>query len=327
MEPASFANPSSQPLRGALVNAGSMRKPKRQVQFLIAETQETPSKKSRYKVGEESDSSQKTAALSPVKKAADLIQSKIKAAYRAFHRYDFLEALNILREAGNPPEHERKILLLKAQLYAYTCAYENAESEFTLLFSKYPLAADALEARGRFYLKAMDPRRALKDFEKAAELDPTKKVFYWVAQCYIDLKEIDAAKEICLAQSEYGEVDPQLIVIEADILKEEKAYESALKKYQEALELDPKLVRAWLGRGLVFKQLGNPEKAFENFNKALEIHPKYTAALRERAFLYQQLQDKENALGDFNEIAKNIPRHPEVGFWISNLIDPITCSQ
>jgi len=57
-----------------------------------------------------------------------------------------------------------------------------------------------------------------------------------------------------------------------------KRYEEALKCYEKAIELDPKYVLAWYNKGNAFGRLGENEEAVRCFDKALTLDPKFVHA-------------------------------------------------
>jgi tetratricopeptide (TPR) repeat protein len=50
-------------------------------------------------------------------------------------------------------------------------------------------------------------------------------------------------------------------------------FETALAEYEKALEIDPKLALAYIGRAYVYEKLGRPGPARDDYDKALELDP------------------------------------------------------
>lgn len=57
-----------------------------------------------------------------------------------------------------------------------------------------------------------------------------------------------------------------------------KNFEEAIKKYEEALNLDPKDARIYYNLGIVYETMNVIDKAKHNFRLALELDEKLTAA-------------------------------------------------
>ena len=56
--------------------------------------------------------------------------------------------------------------------------------------------------------------------------------------------------------------------------KDLKRYEEALETFQKAIEIEPKNVEAWIGKGKSLNNLKRYEEALETFQEAIEIEPK-----------------------------------------------------
>jgi tetratricopeptide (TPR) repeat protein len=85
------------------------------------------------------------------------------------------------------------------------------------------------------------PEKALKDFNRAIDIDPTR------ADAYVG---------------------------RANTLSTLGRYAEALPDYNRALEIDPKLANAYANRGSAHSQTGQYKKAIADYEKALELDPK-----------------------------------------------------
>lgn len=73
---------------------------------------------------------------------------------------------------------------------------------------------------------------------------------------------------------------------ESDRAKNDKKardeYEKALKDFQRAVELDPKLPQAYNGIGFAYRKLGDYSKALDNYDRALALDPGFLDAIEYR---------------------------------------------
>src|SRR5262249_48884640 len=69
----------------------------------------------------------------------------------------------------------------------------------------------------------------------------------------------------------------------------------------------PKLVSAWINRGIVYTSMGQPDKAIADFSKAIELDPKGAAAWTKRGIAYEDLGQHEKALADLSKVCELIP--------------------
>ncbi|MEO0206922.1 MAG: tetratricopeptide repeat protein, partial [candidate division WOR-3 bacterium] len=82
----------------------------------------------------------------------------------------------------------------------------------------------------------------------------------------------------------------------------EKNYESALKDYDRALQINPKYVKAYVHRGNTYNVLGDFDRALKDYDTALEIDSTYLDAYHNRAVLYFNAKEYELALKDLLKI-------------------------
>jgi tetratricopeptide (TPR) repeat protein len=54
--------------------------------------------------------------------------------------------------------------------------------------------------------------------------------------------------------------------------------EEAIKCYDHALEINPRLAEAWYSKGIALGSLGRSEEAIECYDRALEINPRFAEA-------------------------------------------------
>jgi tetratricopeptide (TPR) repeat protein len=79
--------------------------------------------------------------------------------------------------------------------------------------------------------------------------------------------------------------------------EKEGDYDNALREYDRAIVLDPKLAHAFNNRGLVYLARGEKGKAMADFNKAIQLRPTLAAAFGNRAGLWmRQAQDEKAEL-------------------------------
>ena len=72
-------------------------------------------------------------------------------------------------------------------------------------------------------------------------------------------------------------------------------YEKALKDFAKAVELSPKMHKAYNGLGYAYRKSGDYAKALENYNIALQISPDFSDAIEYRGEAYLGLNRPEDA--------------------------------
>ena len=81
-------------------------------------------------------------------------------------------------------------------------------------------------------------------------------------------------------------------------------YESALKAYDKAIELEPDNVIAWDNKGTVLGKLSRYNEEIEIYDKAIELKPDFANSWFHRARTYSLMCNKQNALSDLEEAIK-----------------------
>ncbi|MBW4479000.1 MAG: tetratricopeptide repeat protein [Tolypothrix brevis GSE-NOS-MK-07-07A] len=86
-------------------------------------------------------------------------------------------------------------------------------------------------------------------------------------------------------------------------------YEEALKDFDCAIELNPKLDWAIARRGETYRLMERYEEALKDFNQAIELDPKYLWAIALRAFTYRSMKRYEEAFKDFDRTIELDPKY------------------
>ena len=74
----------------------------------------------------------------------------------------------------------------------------------------------------------------------------------------------------------------------------------ALADYTKAINLNPKDVQAYLGRGYVYQRMGQYDKALVDYNKAVELAPKDAGVYLTRGLAYSVAGKNESAVEDYS---------------------------
>ncbi len=176
-----------------------------------------------------------------------------------------------------------------------------------------------------YYLKAKisaDPDQVAKsvdslrnDVKKTRELEDARKKADDAMQEVERLKkELALAKADTHQQSEYIHAVNKLSASEwldkANKFFNEYAYQDAVDAFGKAMELDPKNVYAYHGRGDAYSILGNHQQAIADFTRAIELDPKDVSGYTSRADAYQELGDYEQAAANYSKAIELDPKDP-----------------
>ena len=77
--------------------------------------------------------------------------------------------------------------------------------------------------------------------------------------------------------------------------------DSAISNYSKAIEIDPKLVKAYNNRGIAYIWKKQYDLAIADFTKAIELDPKNGKAYHNRAVVYSYKGDTDKARQDLHK--------------------------
>jgi tetratricopeptide (TPR) repeat protein len=123
--------------------------------------------------------------------------------------------------------------------------------------------------RGVTYAKQGRYDRAISDFNKALELDPT---YAW-AYHNRGLAYADGKKD----------------------------FDRAIADYNKALEINPRYFDAYFGRGYAYRVKGDYDKAISDYSEALDINPRFAEAYYNRAVAYYLNKEYDKAWDDLHK--------------------------
>ena len=74
----------------------------------------------------------------------------------------------------------------------------------------------------------------------------------------------------------------------------------AIKDFNAAIKLDPKMAEAYWGRGSVYAEMEEFEPALKDLNTCIKINPGVGDAFYNRAFVFMAMDEPQKALNDLN---------------------------
>ena len=155
----------------------------------------------------------------------------------------------------------------------------------------YVNGGDALDHynRGLAWTREGDHGRAIPDYERAGELDPTDvDAFLNLGNCWYAKEDYDRAIEfydVCV------ELNPKYF----------RAYSAAKADFTLAIELCPGVAVLYSNRGQLWIDLGEYEKGVADFSKALEIDPTNWRFYYGRGISFDAVDDYAKAIADYDE--------------------------
>lgn len=210
-----------------------------------------------------------------------------------------------------------------------------ATQEAALVLAEDPNDAAALLARAQAFQESGAWRAAAADYERLLELQPSATRLYQpLALAYRALGEPERAERLLARRGETPVAvdDPWVRALEAlkvgiqhdldeaDALYTRGDFAAAEAAFRAALEKDPGVARAHLGRGSALKELGRLEEALAAYERALAIQPAYAKAHYNRGTVLALLGDDREALAAYDAALEIEPQYAEARFNRANAL-------
>jgi len=103
----------------------------------------------------------------------------------------------------------------------------------------------------------------------------------------------------------------QDLIREGAILAKGGNYDSAISKFQEALQVDPNVADTYFYIGLAESQLGNQDKALDYYEQAIQKNPHHFNAYKQSAMIYVEQKEDQKAHKYFIKALLANPRDGE----------------
>ena len=179
-------------------------------------------------------------------------------------------------------------------------APDKAVEYFTRAISLDQEFSSAFTNRGLAYRDLKQYERAIRDYDRAIDLDPADVDYNNRGNAYGDLKQYERAIR------DYDraiELDPRFAIAfnnRGVTYAKLKQFEWAIRDYDRAIKLDPADAAAFNSRGIAHTSLKKYEWAIRDFDRAIELGPRFAHAFNNRGFVYEELGQYERAIQDYD---------------------------
>lgn len=181
---------------------------------------------------------------------------------------DFRKAIKL-----NP--EDSRTFVDRAEFHRTRGNYETAYEDLSEAIEVDPNNAMAHLKLGEVLYYLGKPTEAINHLTIAMELDPNTKVdgYYFRAMSWMGLFDFQKAHEDFTRSLEHCPNDPDTLIERAYCSTIQGNSTLAARDFSAAIRLDPKLGKAWSGRGKLNSSLGNYSAAIADFDQAKELLP------------------------------------------------------
>lgn len=189
--------------------------------------------------------------------------------------------------------------------------WRDSMSLWTHVIKNNPKLAVAYNNRGEAYSQSGLHDLAIKDYNKALELDPLHVSSYnnradaLIARGETNLAIKDYDKSIELNRN----INFQAYYNRGNIHLARQEFLLALEDYNRAIEINPAFPQVYNNRGIVYLNQQKWDLALENFNKTLQLDPRYGEGYNNRGYALLQMKKYSDALKDFETSLRFNPKN------------------
>ncbi|MCD6101281.1 MAG: tetratricopeptide repeat protein [Candidatus Marinimicrobia bacterium] len=205
--------------------------------------------------------------------------------------------------------------LAEAQRLYNDAKYTEAEKVYLEAVQMNPNFADSYYLLGMVYVRLGNYKKAREYFSKAIEMKPEegkykKKYEAFVKQLLYEGNQIFSRRDYTGALKKFHDAidlnpeEPLAYYLSAVVYLKIKDYDKVFEYIDKSLQLNPEYHKAYLVKGKAYFYKGEYQKAIEVYQKALEIKSDYVDAMENLGIAYYKLRKLDEALRYFKEALK-----------------------
>lgn len=180
----------------------------------------------------------------------------------------------------------------EVQMMRAVCLYENGNTEAAanafgecVNFESVNSAFLIVVIQCFLELKRYD--QGLRVADRIVELDPfNADGYYQQAICHIGMKDVTTAYDCICKALEIDPLNPDFLVVKADLLTERNDYAEAKEILLTLLEREPDFYKTYFPLGYIFEQEENWGKSLEFYKKSYDNNPQDAVSLLKMVKLY-----------------------------------------
>jgi Tfp pilus assembly protein PilF len=201
---------------------------------------------------------------------------------------------------ASPDEHYLAYFI-RGKAYKKEGQFDSAIKDFNKAVDLNPYYHQSYHNRASVFAKTGQLDKAIDDYTVSINTRPTPDAYYERGVVFSKQGETDKAirdfrKAVNMNSRDY-EAYTRLGILYGKV----GSLKTAIESFDKAIELNPNYPFTYGNRGHAYSLMGDNEKALEDFSKAIELDNRYTRAYVNRGNLYLSTGRKELALRDLQK--------------------------
>lgn len=177
--------------------------------------------------------------------------------------------------------------------------WQTSETMWSDVIEQYPQTWGAYYGRGSHYFSQNKFDLAKTDFMRAIAINSNyHEAHYSLANIHRQNKELEEALKSYNTAIEIDPSRPEPFINRGNLYMDVDWLDNAVKDYTMAINLRPDYVLAYTNRGFAYLRQNNYDAAIADYTKAIQLHPPLAVAYYNRSLAYSSIGKKGKALQD-----------------------------
>ncbi|GGB81899.1 hypothetical protein GCM10007424_22480 [Flavobacterium suaedae] len=244
----------------------------------------------------------------------------IEKAEQLFKEEEYQEIIELLPDELLAQHNNAYLYMLRGVIFEKLNDLDKAIKDYNKAIEINPTDANLYFNRGNSWHEKGEYTRAIEDYNKVIEINPKDADAYQNRGFSMHKKgELDEAIKDYNKAIEINPTDANAYNNRGNALNEKEEYNRAIEDYNKAVEINPKYSDPYNNRGLAWHNKGELDKAIKDYDKAIEINPKNIIFYLNRGNSWYKKEKFDKAIEDYNKAIKINPKHAKAYYNRGNI--------